>query len=202
MCLAVAISSAGGLFAGACESRVEEPTALAQTVAATAAAPPKRCMKPTPDKPEREVKGPVPDPACPADPDTPPKLSLGAVHFPDAPKGDAGTPEVAVEIAEKYDDRMRGLMYRKSMGPDQGMLFVFDKEQVLKFWMKNTCIPLDMVFIGADGVIVGIEENTPTLSTDTFSAYCPAEYVLEVNAGWTRKHGIKAGQKATWTELH
>jgi uncharacterized protein len=93
-------------------------------------------------------------------------------------------------------------MYRKSMGADQGMLFVFETEQVLKFWMKNTCIPLDMIFVGADGVIVGIEENTPTLSIDTFSAYCPAKYVLEVNAGWTRKHGVKAGQKITWVGTH
>jgi len=189
-----------GITIEACSTPVEEPLALAQTVQEGGGTG-KRCIKPTPDKPEREVKGPVPDPDCPADPDAPPKLALGVVHFPEAGT-DAGAPEVAVEIAEKYDERMRGLMYRKSMPPDAGMLFMFDKESVLKFWMKNTCIPLDMVFVGADGVIVGIEENTPTLSTDTFSAYCPAKYVLEVNAGWTRKHGVRAGQKATWAGPH
>jgi uncharacterized membrane protein (UPF0127 family) len=190
-----------GLVPIACSSPVEEPVAIAQTTQEGPDKPGKRCIKPTPETPSRVVKGPVPDPNCPADPDAAPKLELGVVHFPDA-QTDAGVPELAIEIAEKYEDRMRGLMYRKSMGADAGMLFIFEKEAVQKFWMKNTCIPLDMLFIGADGVIVGIEENTPTLSEDTFSAYCPGKYVLETNAGWTRQHGIKAGQKMTWNPIH
>ena len=119
------------------------------------------------------------------------------MRFPEATGADAGTVEVGVEIADKDKDRMRGLMYRTAMGAEQGMLFVFDEDEVSKFWMKNTCIPLDMLFIGEDGVIVGIEENVPTLSLDTFTANCMGRYVLEVNAGWARKHGVKAGQKAS-----
>lgn len=188
----------------ACSHRVDEPTpdppsanhapdATAEGAASPPPKPAKRCIMPTPDKPVREVVGVVPDPQCPADPEGNPKLAVSVVRFPEAP----GAVEAAVEIADKDKDRMRGLMYRKAMGADAGMLFVFDEEQVLRFWMKNTCIPLDMIFIAEDGTIVGIEENTPTLSEDTFTANCPAKYVLEMNAGWSRKHGIKAGQKAS-----
>jgi uncharacterized membrane protein (UPF0127 family) len=190
-----------------CEKHVDEPT---RTVpAAVETTPEKRCIHETPSVPNRIVEGPSPDPDCPDDPGDAPHLPLGTVAFPDA-AADGGSPELAVEIAEKYEDRMRGLMYRKGMRPNSGMLFVFDEEEVRTFWMKNTCIPLDMVFIGADGVIVGIEENTPTLHPkgdekagpgDTFSPGCPAMYVLETNAGWTRKHGVKAGQHATWAKL-
>ncbi len=163
--------------------------------AAGALAAPQRCIKHTTDKPVREVVGVVPDHQCPADPDGNPKLAVSVVRFPEA--ADGGALEVGVEIADKDAERMRGLMYRKALGTDSGMLFVFEEEKVLKFWMKNTCIPLDMIFIADDGMIVGIEENTPTLSEDTFTANCPSRYVLEVNAGWARKHGVKAGQKAS-----
>lgn len=190
--------------ATSCSHRVDEPTPDPATAArsndtqAAAAShssdpeKPARCIKPTPEKAEREVVGSVPDPNCPADPEGNPKLAVGVVRFPEAK-----SLEVAVEIADKDKERMRGLMYRKALGADAGMLFVFDDVKVLRFWMKNTCIPLDMIFIAEDGTIVGIEENTPTLSEDTFTPNCPAKYVLEVNAGWTRKHGVKAGQKAS-----
>lgn len=91
---------------------------------------------------------------------------------------------------------MRGLMYRKEMSDGAGMLFIFERQKKLQFWMKNTCIPLDMIFIDKGGTIVAIEENTPTLSTDTFGPKrCDAKFVLEVNAGWARKNGVKPGQK-------
>ena len=130
------------------------------------------------------------DPKCPADPMTPPKLRSGKVVFLEA-KQEA----VTVEIAERTDDRTRGLMYRKSMPDDHGMIFVFEEREDHTFWMKNTCIPLDMLFIDDDGTIVGIEENTPTLSERTFSVGCASRYVLELNAGWSRRHGVTAGQK-------
>jgi uncharacterized membrane protein (UPF0127 family) len=191
----------------ACSHRVDEPapdpavaaknaTATATTSAlepTSAGNPyPGRCIKPTPDKPARQLVGPNPDPNCPPDPEGNPKLAVGVVRFPDA----GSAVEAAVEIADKDKDRMRGLMYRKALGESAGMLFVFDDEHVLRFWMKNTCIPLDMIFIAEDGVIVGIEENAPTLNEDTYTPNCPAKYVLEMNAGWARKHGVKAGQKA------
>ncbi|MFO0618738.1 MAG: DUF192 domain-containing protein [Polyangiaceae bacterium] len=188
----IAAISALTVIVAACDSHVEEP------VPGRDRGPAGRCMKTTPEKPDRVLKSPGPDPACPPDPGPVPQLKLGVVRFPDAAVDGGAPPEVAVEIAQLEEERMRGLMYRHNMAPDNGMWFVFDAESVQKFWMKNTCIPLDMVFVGADGVIVGIEENVPTLNENTYTAGCMAQYVLETNAGWTRKHGVKAGQKVTW----
>lgn len=135
---------------------------------------------------------PVVPPAsnCPADPTGLLDLEWGAVRFTDAP----GTPSVRVELAETDDARMRGLMYRTSLDQDQGMLFSFPDRRRRSFWMKNTCISLDMLFIDRDGTIVGILENVPTLNLRPRGVPCPAAYVLEVNAGWTRSHGVFAGQ--------
>jgi hypothetical protein len=101
--------------------------------------------------------------------------------------------ELDVEVAEDDRSRARGLMYRRSMGEGEGMLFVFEQRRAHRFWMKNTCIPLDMLFIDRDGLIVGIEENVPTLNIQHYRVDCPSLYVLEVNAGWSRRHGVKAG---------
>jgi len=106
-----------------------------------------------------------------------------------------------VEVAEQPPARMRGLMYRRSLGEDQGMLFVFDQRRVQRFWMKNTCLPLDMLFIDRDGLIVGIEENIPTLNERTYQVGCPSTFVLEMNAGWARRHGVRAGQQARFEGL-
>ena len=134
----------------------------------------------------------MPAPGCPEDPGPVPVLELGKVTFVDAPKA----PEVVVEIAERDADRQRGLMYRTQMPADAGMIFVFERERKLSFWMRNTCIPLDMLFVAEDGTIVNVEENVPTLTDRTFtSGGCPAKYVVEHNAGWARAHGVKAGQK-------
>ena len=130
------------------------------------------------------------DPSCPKDPETPPTLRMGKVTFP-TPKGET----ISVEIAENDHDRQRGLMYRKSMPDDRGMIFWFQQSEDHSFWMHNTCIPLDMLYIANDGLIVGIEENTPTMNDGTFSVGCPSQYVLEVNAGWARAHGVKPGQR-------
>jgi uncharacterized protein len=108
---------------------------------------------------------------------------------------EANAPDVVVEIAKKEQERSRGLMYRKSMPENRGMLFLFEERRNHSFWMHNTCIPLDMLFIDSDGMIVGIEENTPTLDDSTFEVGCPSTYVLELNAGWARSHAVVAGQK-------
>ncbi len=187
------------MLAAACERRIEEPVPTRPALDATAlqgkqaqtveAAAPHRCMRPTPETPKRSAP-PSPDPRCPPDPETPPKLRMAKVSFPEA-----HSEKVEVEVAEDDRTRSRGLMYRKSMPEDHGMIFVFDYKEEHSFWMHNTCIPLDMLFIDDDGFILGIEENTPTLSDNTFSVGCPSKYVLELNAGWTRAHGVKAGQK-------
>lgn len=136
---------------------------------------------------------PVAAPAakCPADPDGPPVLPRGQVRFVDAP----AAPRVSVELALDDAARSRGLMYRTQLGADAGMLFSWKQEEPRSFWMLNTCIPLDMLFIAADGTIVGILEQVPTLNTLPRGVPCPAAHVLEVNAGWTRQHGIQPGQR-------
>jgi uncharacterized membrane protein (UPF0127 family) len=104
---------------------------------------------------------------------------------------------VEAELVSSDHDTMRGLMYRRSMPEDRGMLFHLRGREDHQFWMHNTCIPLDLLYIDDDGLLVGIAENAPTLSDDTVSVGCPSRYVLEVNAGWTRRHGVKAGQKVS-----
>ena len=89
------------------------------------------------------------------------------------------------------------LMYRTQLDADAGMLFSWDREQPRSFWMLNTCIPLDMLFIAADGTIVGILEQVPTMNTAPRGVPCAAQHVLEVNAGWTRQHGVVPGQKVS-----
>lgn len=189
------------LIAGpACENRIEEPLPPARAdelrkpstsaQAAPTSQTKKRCIKPTPDKPVRSIPK-SPDPACPPDDMAkPPKLKTGKVAF-----VDAGGKEITVEIARTDRERQRGLMFRKSMPEDHGMIFLFEERENHTFWMHNTCIPLDMLFLDDDGTIVGIQENTPTMNDSTFDVGCPSRNVLEVNAGFTRKYGIKAGQR-------
>lgn len=150
--------------------------------------PAERCVRKSPEVAARPVP-PSPDPNCPPDPEVPGDLRMGKIAF-----KDAGGKEIDVEIAENDHTRERGLMYRKSMDQERGMIFLFDQRIDHTFWMKNTCIPLDMLFIDDDGVIVGIEENVPTMNKESRSVGCASRYVLEVNAGWTRKNGVKAGQ--------
>jgi uncharacterized protein len=118
-------------------------------------------------------------------------LPTGQVRFVDAPSA----PRVTVERALDDTTRARGLMYRTRLAADAGMLFSWNVEEPRSFWMLNTCIPLDMLFIAADGTIVGILEQVPTLNTLPRGVPCPAAHVLEVNAGWTRQHGIEPGQR-------
>jgi uncharacterized membrane protein (UPF0127 family) len=104
---------------------------------------------------------------------------------------------VPVEVAESSDDRARGLMFRDELDPGSGMLFVFDDEAVQRFWMKNTYIPLDMIFINGSGLVVGVIENVPPKTTEPRSVDIPSRYVLEVNAGFARRHGIVVGSRAS-----
>lgn len=147
-----------------------------------------RCVVPSPNE-----APPPAEPAkeCPADPGDAPELPWGSVTFSDAPD----TPRVRVELATSNATRSRGLMYRTELEQDQGMLFSWPDERRRSFWMKNTCIPLDMLFIDREGTIVGILENVPVLNQASRGVHCPAAHVLEVNAGWTRQHGVFAGQK-------
>ncbi|MEP7032185.1 MAG: DUF192 domain-containing protein [Pseudolabrys sp.] len=104
----------------------------------------------------------------------------------------------AVEIAENDADRAKGLMYRKELPEGRGMLFDFLSEQPVGFWMENTYIPLDMIFIKGDGRILSIAENTTPLSTKIISAGGPVRAVLEVIGGTTRKLGIAPGDRVAF----
>ena len=104
-----------------------------------------------------------------------------------------GPVEVAVEIANDDATRTRGLMYRTTLADGHGMLFVFPTNEVHDFWMKNTLIPLDMLWIGEDRRILGIHANTTPLSTATVGAGAPSRYVLEVPGGFSARRGIEVG---------
>jgi uncharacterized membrane protein (UPF0127 family) len=101
-----------------------------------------------------------------------------------------------VELALTEAQREHGLMFRKSLGAYEGMLFDFYKEMPVTFWMKNTLIPLDMVFIAADGTVRHVHTNAVPLSTDTIASEFPVRAVLEINGGTARLLGIKPGDKA------
>lgn len=103
--------------------------------------------------------------------------------------------EVRVELAATEEERAKGLMFRHRLGVDEGMLFLFPDEAVQSFWMKNTVIPLDMIFIRADGTIAGVVDSAEPHSLRPRSVGRPSRYVLEVNAGWAKRNGVKAGDR-------
>ena len=106
----------------------------------------------------------------------------------------AGMHIVQAELAQTPDQRFTGLMFRKTMGSNEGMLFAFEQPATQCFWMKNTLLPLDIAFVSADGTVVNIGAMKP----QTLDSHCstqPVPYVLEMNLGWFAKRGIKAGSK-------
>jgi uncharacterized membrane protein (UPF0127 family) len=105
----------------------------------------------------------------------------------------AGEHHFQVEIADEPRERARGLMFRREMAADEGMLFDFEEEQPASFWMRNTYIPLDMLFIRADGIIESIGERTTPLSEKSVTSRGPVRYVLEINGGLSDQLGIEAG---------
>ncbi len=103
-----------------------------------------------------------------------------------------------VELAEDDEERSRGLMYRNKMKENQGMLFIFDFEELQSFWMRNTVLPLDIIFVNSNYEIVKIHKNTTPFLEEGYPSYRPAQYVVEVNAGYTDKFGIEEGNKISW----
>jgi uncharacterized membrane protein (UPF0127 family) len=153
-----------------------------------------RCVLATPVAPPAPA-APGPASGCPVDPED------GGAPLPVLPVAFPGTgASVEAELVRSEHDTMRGLMYRAGMASDRGMLFDLRSRDDHKFWMHNTCIPLDLMFIDEDGLIVGIVENAPTLDDTARGVGCPSRWVLEVNAGWSRQHGVKAGAVAKLPE--
>lgn len=106
----------------------------------------------------------------------------------------AGIHVIRAEVALAPDERSKGLMFRKALGPNQGMVFLFDQPAVQCMWMRNTLIPLSVAFIADDGRILNVEDMAPQ-TEDNHCAAKPARYALEMNKGWFAKHGILAGAK-------
>ena len=109
----------------------------------------------------------------------------------------SGPHSFEVEIADDDRERSLGLMFRREMPADQGMLFDFFTEQPASFWMRNTYLPLDMLFIKADGTIESIAERTTPLSEKSVPSKGPVRYVLEINGGVSNTLGIASGDKVS-----
>lgn len=107
----------------------------------------------------------------------------------------SGAHPFLVEVARTEPQRERGLMFRRALPADHGMLFNFETERPVQMWMRNTYLPLDMIFISRSGKVVGLAENTEPLSESIISSGAPAYAVLEVNAGVAAAIGLKIGDR-------
>ena len=103
-----------------------------------------------------------------------------------------------VELARTEEEQAMGLMNRSTLAPDRGMIFPFEPPRDASFWMKNTLIPLDMIFVRADGSIANVEANTVPLSLEPVFSEGPVAAVLEIAGGRSAELGIKAGDKVKW----
>lgn len=109
--------------------------------------------------------------------------------------------KVTVELARTAGQRSMGLMYRKKLGPSRGMLFLFEQEQIQRFTMRNTSLPLDIIFIDSALTVNGIIENAKPYANGPFSIDRPSRYVLEVNAGFCARHGITTGASVAFAHI-
>jgi len=110
-------------------------------------------------------------------------------------KGKDTLQKLDIELAESSYEKQTGLMYRKSMEPNQGMLFVYSEESIHSFYMKNTYISLDLVFFGKDSSIVSFQENAKPLDETSLPSKVPAQFILEVNAGKAEEWELAEGDK-------
>lgn len=106
-----------------------------------------------------------------------------------------------VELATTQDQQVQGLMFRRTLAPDAGMLFLYGEDHDILMWMKNTLIPLDMIFIDGAGKIVNIAERAVPQSLETIASRAPARAVLEVNGGTAARLGIKPGDRVVYPGL-
>ena len=116
------------------------------------------------------------------------------------PSGKKVLLKIDIEIAGGEQERQEGLMYRKSMSDKQGMLFLFDFPEEQSFWMHNTYIPLDIIYISDKLEIVSIQKNAKPQNDQPLPSDKPAQYVLDINGGLSDKLGLKPGCKAAWSD--
>ncbi|MFC1809692.1 DUF192 domain-containing protein [Candidatus Omnitrophota bacterium] len=127
----------------------------------------------------------------------------GAMLFDTKPKvcrATLGGVEVSLEVADDVRTRTRGLMYRKSLPENYGMIFIFDTEKMRSFWMKNTLIDLDIAFLNKEGVIVDIKRMLKH-SQRTTQSDAPAMYAIEMNAGWFPANNVTVGDTVDFLDL-
>ncbi|WP_341835847.1 DUF192 domain-containing protein [Chitinophaga pollutisoli] len=124
----------------------------------------------------------------------------GVLSFISKAKGDT-IRTIDIELAQTDEERAEGLMHRKSMEDTQGMLFIFDFASEQSFWMKNTYISLDIMYVDANMEIVSIRKYTTPLSEDGVPSLKPAQYVVETIAGFADKYHVQVGDKIAFTKL-
>lgn len=148
----------------------------------------------TPNRLSRSASNPsnVPAPGSNARPAEPQFVKEGELQF---FKDDVIVKSIDIEIANTVNEIQQGLMFRQKMDEDKGMLFIFPDMQPRGFWMKNTLIPLDIIYVDADKTIVSIQKNTTPLSEQELPSEGKAQFVVEVNAGFADRYGLKAGDK-------
>jgi len=100
--------------------------------------------------------------------------------------------KIRVEVARTEEEKSQGLMFRDKLAPDEGMLFIYEREDFLSFWMKNTPLPLSIAFLDQRGKIVDIQDMEP-FNLRTHTSARPALFALEMNQGWFRRNGIRVG---------
>ena len=110
-------------------------------------------------------------------------------------RGDWGQARFTVEVADEPAERSQGLMHRESMAQSAGMLFVYERPQRVSFWMRNTLIPLDMIFMDADGIVRRVHENAVPLDETSIPGGDDIQYVLEINGGLAGRLGIVEGSE-------
>ncbi|MCP3097698.1 DUF192 domain-containing protein [Myxococcus sp. K15C18031901] len=143
---------------------------------------------PSPPPPAAPVRTPVTD--VTAKDYAGPPLPIAHVRLKDA---FGGVHRVEVEVAATPPSRQRGLMWRTELADGKGMLFLFPHQEVQGFWMRNTLIPLDMLFITSDLHVAGIVSRAAPRTFDSRSVGLPSQYVLEVPGGWAEKVGVRKG---------
>jgi uncharacterized membrane protein (UPF0127 family) len=108
---------------------------------------------------------------------------------------------VSVDLARSEEELTLGLMNRRQLAPEAGMLFLFSQNEPRAFWMKNTLIPLDMLFIDDGGRVVGLIERAEPLTTSPRDPGVASRYVLEVNGGWAARHGVRPGDRVQFENV-
>ena len=135
----------------------------------------------------------------PAAPVEPPFTKEGELSVRSGESGET-LKKLDIERAENDAERRKGLMFRRSMKDEQGMLFLFDQPAPQSFWMRNTYIPLDIVFVDENKKITTIHQNTTPLLEVGLPSNGDAQFVLEVNGGWCQRYGVKVGDILEWSD--